>query len=415
MCSRFVSSVAFRYLRARRKEGFVSVIAGFSFLGIMLGVATLIVVMSVMNGFRTELLDRILGINAHISITSATEQIEDYDALRKELAQIGAIEHHSAVVSGQALATANDRHIGASVRGISLEDLKGKTTVYDSLEVADFTPYAQGTGIILGKRMAKSLGVFPGETIQLISPQTNTTIFGVIPRLKDFTVIGTFDVGMYEYDSSLIFMPLGAAQTYFRVPGAVTDIEVMLQSPSQLEEVKAEILERIDSPPYYLFDWQRANRHYLQSLEVERNVMFLILTLIIIVAAFNVISGMVMMVTGKQKEIAILRTMGATRGSIMRIFILSGSMIGVLGTFFGFLLGVGFAKNIETIRGWLESATGTELFAAEIYFLSKLPAEVQNGDVITVVVMALAISILATIYPAWKAANVSPAEGVRHA
>lgn len=410
--SRFERMVAWRYLRARRKEGFVSVIAGFSFLGIALGVATLIIVMAVMNGFRGELLGRILGINAHMSVAYHSP-IEDYLPLKEALEKIDGVVFAAPIIHGQVLATANEQNVGAYVRGIRKQELLQKTLLSDNIIRGSLDHFGEGDAVVIGARMAESMRLRVGDTIRLISPQTNPTILGSMPRLKDYTVSAIFEIGMFEYDSSVIFMPLRNAQTYFRYKDSVSEIEIEMTNPEELEALKSLVREAIDKR-YRVVDWQEANGHFFNSLKVERNVMFLILTLIIVVAAFNIISGMVMMVTDKGREIAILRTMGASRGSVMRIFFLAGSMIGVTGTLLGLLLGVGFAENIESIRQFLEQATNTELFAAEIYFLSQLPADVELENVLMVTVMALGLSFLATLYPAWRAARVDPVEGLRY-
>jgi len=411
MFNAFERMVAFRYLRSRRKEGFISVVAGFSFLGICLGVATLIVVMAVMDGFRAELLKRILGINAHISVVEYNNQINDYDTLADSIKKIPGVLRAAPLVQGQILATANEENAGAVVRGISKNNLLEKKIVSENIlgKLSDFG----GNSVIIGSRLARSLRLVPGDKIRLISPETTATFIGNMPRIKDYYVAGLFEVGMFEYDSSTIFMPLAAAQLYFRHENSVSSIEIDVANPENTEAIKEQIVKLIGTK-YQLLDWQQANANFFNSLKVERNVMFLILTLIILVAAFNIISGMVMLVTGKGREIAIMRTMGASRSAVMRIFIMTGAAIGFIGTFLGLLLGVGFATNIETIRHWLEGLTNTELFAEEIYFLSQLPADLQTDDVITVVAMSLLLSLLATIYPAWRAARISPAEGVRY-
>lgn len=412
MFGSFERNIAMRYLRSRRKEGFISVIAGFSFLGISLGVATLIVVMAVMNGFRAELMERILGINAHISVSGYVDPITDYDELTKEIRAISGIKRAAPVVQGQVLATANGQNTGVVVKGMELSDLKEKTMIADNIIFGRLEEFRDG-GVILGSRLARILHVLPGDTIRLISPKTTNTFFGNMPRLKDYRIIGLFEVGMFEYDSSTIFMPMKAAQLYFQHDNTVSSIEVDMENPQEIKSV-TEKLAKVTGGKYTIIDWEQANSHFFNSLKVERNVMFLILTLIILVAAFNIIAGMVMLVTGKGKEIAILRTMGATKGAIMRIFFMAGAAIGAAGTFFGVVLGLAFSSNIESIRRFLEGLTNTDLFSAEIYFLSKLPADIQAADVTNVVLMALVLSFLATLYPAWRAAKISPAEGVRY-
>lgn len=405
--------MAGRYLRARRKEGFISVIAAFSLMGIALGVATLIIVMAVMNGFRAELLDRILGINAHVTAMRYGQPIPEFDDIAKKIAAIPHVTQAAPVVDGQAMANANGVSVGAVVKGITLESLQARRLIAGKLVRGDIRQFNDEANVLIGSRMAQSMGLDVGQTITLIAPKTNDTILGAIPKIKEYTIAGIFEVGMFEYDSSYVFMRLPDAQLFFQLPGAVNMIEILTDDPNRVGEISRDVL-KVTNHAVNVTDWKRVNSHFFNSLQVERNVMFLILTLIILVAAFNIISSMIMLVNDKTRAIAILRTIGATRGSIMRIFFMCGAAIGVMGTMLGFALGVSFAANIETIRRWLEDLSGTELFSAEIYFLSKLPADVQTDDVISVVGMALLLSFLATIYPAWRAAKISPSEGVRY-
>jgi len=412
MFSAFERLISFRYLRSRRRDGFISVIAGFSLTGIALGVATLIVVMAVMNGFRDELLSRILGINAHITIAGYAP-ITDYQNLAQEIKKIPGVVDASPVVEGQVMVRANGNSSGALVRGISPEDLQRRPLIAKNIKSGNVANFQGKDAVLIGTRMAENFGLKAGDYITLISPQTTDTVIGAIPRLKDFRIAGTFEVGMYEYDSSNIFMPLEAGQVYFKSPNAASEIEVMVSEPEKAGMIAAKIFAETGGK-YRVSDWKLTNSHFFNALNVERNVMFLILALIILVAAFNIISSLIMLVKDKAKAIAILRTMGASRGSIMRIFFLCGASVGVTGTFLGFLLGLGFARNIDRIKGWLEHLSGTELFAPEIYFLSHLPARVEAHDVIMIVTMSLVLTLLATIYPSLRAARLDPAEGLRY-
>ena len=396
MFSSFERMVAMRYLRARRKEGFISVIAGFSLLGIALGVATLIIVMSVMNGFRHELLGRILGLNGHLTMEAYQGPLPDYDRLTEELRKLPMVKLADPMVQGQAMVTVKDHAIGAVVRGMRPEDIKARAIFANNIKQGSLDGFHGEDAVIIGSRMAESLGVGVGGQITLISPQSTATLIGLIPRIKVYDVVGIFEVGMSEYDSSFIFMPLEAAQLYFKLPGAASDIEITVDDPDRIGAAVDAILAKVGGN-YRFIDWQQANSSFFGAIQVERNVMFLILTLIIVVAAFNIISGQIMLVKDKGRDIAILRTMGATRGMIMRIFLLSGASIGVVGTALGFGLGLAFADNIESIRQWLQGLLHTRLFPEEIYFLSQLPAIVDPGEVTTVVVMSLSLSLLATL------------------
>ena len=412
--SPFERMVALRYLRARREEGFVSVIAGFSLAGIALGVATLIIVMSVMNGFRAELLQRILGLNGHVGVYELTNQpLRDFDELAAKIKVMAGVKRVIPTVEGQVLVSANNVAAGAIVRGARVKDIKAREIISGNIRAGSLDEFEGKNSVLVGTRFSQKFGVRPGDMIRLVSPQSNPTAFGSVPRSKRYRVAAIFEVGMFEYDSSFVFMPLEAAQIYFRSKKAVTNIEVFLDDPDRVKSIRTEIL-RAAGKALRIVDWQQANASFFNAIKVERNVMFLILTLIILVAAFNIISGMIMMVKDKGRDIAILRTMGATRGMVMRVFLLAGASVGIIGTLIGFGLGVAFAGNIETIRQWLQSLTGTELFAAEIYFLSQLPSVVEPGDVLSVVGMSLGLSFLAVLYPAWRAARLDPVEALRY-
>jgi lipoprotein-releasing system permease protein len=414
MFSAFEWMMAMRYLRARRQEGFISVIAWFSLVGIALGVATLIIVMSVMNGFREELLNRILGINGHLSVYGPVAgRMTDYQPLTDELKKLEGVVSVNPLIEGQVMASSKGVAKGAIVRGITQEDLAERKIVATNIKQGSVSAFEGEDVIIIGTRLAQSMGVGVGGKVTLISPQGNVTAFGSVPRLRSFTVVATFEIGMYEYDSGFVFMPLSAAQIYFRMPEAVSNLEVFIDNPDNAPDMTREVLQALGGQ-VRVHDWQRANASFFNAIQVERNVMFLILTLIILVAAFNIISSLIMLVKDKGRDIAILRTMGATRGSIMRIFLIAGAAVGVIGTMGGFALGLSFASNIETIRRWIEGFTGNDLFAAEIYFLSKLPAVVDPTEVTAIVLMGLGLSFLATLYPSWRAARIDPAEALRY-
>jgi lipoprotein-releasing system permease protein len=411
--SAFERLVAFRYLRARRQEGFISVIAWFSLLGIALGVATLIIVMAVMNGFRAELLGRILGLNGHITISAPGGQaIPDADKLVARLKAMDGVVFAAPMVEGQVMVSANGVAGGALVRGMTPDDLRARRLIADSVRQGSIEDMGDD-GVLIGSRMAYRLGLKLGDGLTVLSPRGESTAFGSVPRIKTYRIAGIFEVGMYEYDNTYVYAPLSAAQIFFRLPQAVSGIEIMLTDPNKAA-VMTYMLSGLVPPGVRAVDWQQANSSFFNAIQVERNVMFLILTLIILVAAFNIISSMIMMVKDKGRDIAVLRTMGATRGMILRIFLLSGASIGIIGTGAGLLIGVLFCENIESIRQFLQNLTGTQLFQAEIYFLSRLPAKMDVGEVLQVVTMAFSLSLLATIYPALRAARLNPVEALRY-
>ena len=412
--SAFERMVAFRYLRARRTEGFVSVIAAFSFLGIVLGVATLIIVMAVMNGFRQELLSRVLGLNGHLGIYAVHDTVlNDYETLAKTTSEVKGVNMVMPLIEGQVMVSSVRSAQGAIVRGIRPEDFAKRKILADSIIGGSVSSFSDPDTVFIGDRLAQKLGVFVGEEITLISPKGTITAFGTVPRMRTYTVGATFSVGMYEYDSGFIFMPLPSAQKFFDTDNAVTNLEVFVEDPDDVAVIQNRISDVLGGG-VRIYDWQRSNATFFNAIQVERNVMFLILTLIILVAAFNMISGLIMLVKDKGRDIAVLRTMGATKGMVMRIFFMSGASVGVLGTAFGVLFGLLFCDNIENIRQFLQSLTGTDLFSAEIYFLSKLPAKVDPVEVVSVVVMALFLSFAATLYPAWRAARLDPVEALRY-
>ena len=411
--SKFERFVAKRYLRAKRKEGFISVITGFAFTGIALGVATLIIVMSVMNGFRQELLSRILGLNGHIGIMSpAGYPFNNYKTAVKEIGEFEHVKFVIPMIENQLLVSAGKAAEGAMVRGISRQDLLQRPVLKTALSLVNMEEF-EGNSVIVGSRLANKMGIVPGDEITLISPNGKVTAFGTVPRMKSYKVIGTFEVGMFEYDANYIFMPLETAQTYFGMKGAVSHIDVTLDDENMLRPVRRAIEESIGGGAY-VFDWKQTNAAFFNAIDVERNVMFLILTMIILVAAFNIITGLIMLVKDKGRDIAVLRTMGAGKGSIMRIFFLDGAFIGVVGTILGVSLGLLVCDNIETIRQFLEGLSGRELFSAEIYFLSKLPAKVDVTEVSVVASISLLLSFLATLYPAYRAAKFDPVEALRY-
>ena len=406
--------LAFRYLRARREEGFISVIAWFSFAGITLGVATLIIVMSVMNGFRTELINRILGLNGHIGVFSAaSEPLTDYNRVALKLAELPNVIAATPQVQGQVMASSARAQTGAVVRGVSWSDLAARKPLWDSLSQQAIAAFRDDKHILIGETMAFRLGLKIGDKMTLLSASGRTTAFGSIPSKRTFTIGGLFKVGMHEYDNSFIFMPLSEAQSFFHLPEAVSGIEVYSDAPLKIELLRRAIAINLGGE-YRQFDWQERNKSFLNALNVERNVMFIILTLIILVAAFNIVSSMIMLVRSKNADIAVLRSMGASSAMVMRVFLITGASIGVIGTFVGTILGLLFCWQIDAIKRFIEGFTGTELFSAEIYYLSKLPAIIDPSEVLSVVVMAFVLSLVASLYPAWRASHIAPAEVLRY-
>jgi lipoprotein-releasing system permease protein len=402
-----------RYLRARRKEGFISVIAGFSFLGIMLGVATLIIVMAVMNGFRKELLDKILGLNGHIVVQPLESPLTDWKEVAERISKVQGIRLAAPVVDGQALASSPFNASGVFVRGIRSQDLDNVTSIAKNIKQGTLDGFDDKQGVAIGRRLADQLSLRAGDSITLVSPRGAVTPMGTTPRIKPYKVAAVFEIGMSEYDSSFVFMPLVEAQAYFNRANDVTAIEIYTANPDKIDIYRKSVTEAAQRP-IFLVDWRQRNSTFFNALQVERNVMFLILTLIVLVAALNIVSGLIMLVKDKGSDIAILRTMGASQGSVMRVFLITGAAIGVVGTLVGFLLGLVVCLNIESIRQFISWMTNTELFSPELYFLSKLPAEVDVGETAAVVIMALTLSFLATLYPSWRAARLDPIEALRY-
>ena len=414
MFNAFERKVAARYLRARRGERFVSVIAMFSLVGIALGVATLIIVMSVMNGFRQELLSQILGLNGDIGVYSAGAPLTGYDDMSAKIRAIPGVTAAFPVVQGEVLFSGpQGGTAGGIARGITPDGLAALPTVANHIiagKLSDLT----GDGVIaIGGGLASQFGITVGQSITLIMPQGKATIIGTIPSIQSFRVVAIFQTGMQQYDSSFVFMPLAAAQTLFPQPNAATQIQVFVADPDHDDAVKQSIVNALPNTPLNIQDWRQNNDSFLAAVTVEGNVMFLILTLIIIVAAFNVISSLIMMVKDKARDIAILRTMGATSGAILRIFLMCGASVGILGTLIGFGIGVIFCAYIEQIKEFVSKITGTPLFDPTVYYLESLPAKLDWHQVTEVLLMSFALSILATIYPSWRAARIDPIEALR--
>ncbi len=405
--------VALRYLRARRKEGFISVIAGFSFIGIMLGVATLIIVMAVMNGFRQELFNKMLGLNGHVVVHSLDGNFSGFDDVAARLRAVPGVKYAMPLIEGQVMVSTPSTSSGALVRGLREADLKQLKAVGSNIRFGTLNGFDQQAGVALGSRLANELNVKVGDKVTLLTPRGASTALGTAPRVKSYPIVAIFEIGMSEYDSSILFMPLNEAQRYFNQPDNVTVLEVVLDSPDEVGKLGPEIMEA-GGPTIYISDWRQRNATFFTALQVERNVMFLILALIVLVAALNIISGLIMLVKDKGHDIAILRTMGATRASVMRIFFITGAAIGIVGTLAGLGLGLLVCLNIERLREFIGWLTDTELFSPELYYLSQMPAEMDTGETVSVVVMALVLSILATLYPSWRASRLDPVEALRY-
>ncbi len=405
--------LAGRYLRTRRREGFVSVIAGFSFIGIMLGVATLIIVLSVMNGFRKELLDKIVGINGHIFVAPIERPLTDYADVADRLSKIAGVRRAIPMVEGQAFASSQANGGGVLVRGVRGSDMLRIGSIANNIKQGTLEDFDNSGGVAIGRRLAEQLALQSGDTITIVTPRGATTPFGTAPRVKNYPVAAVFEIGMSEFDSAFIYMPLTEAQAYFNREGDVNVIEVFLANADRVDEAR-QAIELAAERPILVTDWRQRNRTFFAALEVERNVMFIILTLIVLVAALNIISGLIMLVKDKSSDIAILRTMGATRGAIMRVFLITGASIGIVGTIAGFVLGIVITLNIQSLQGLLSRVTGSNLWDPTVRFLTQIPAEVNVGEVATVLLMAMTLSLLATVYPSWRAARLDPVQALRY-
>lgn len=407
------TTVARRYLRSKREEGFISVVAWFSLLGILLGVGTLIVVMSVFNGFRAELLSRIIDLNGHVTVSNLERRISDYETLTARLSARDDVVSATPIVQGQVMATAGTEASGAVVMGLDPGAFKERPFLRNGLKQGGADWDGRGDGVLIGTRMAEELRIGVGDSITLISPNGAVTPFGTVPRVKTYVVAGLFEFGMYQFDRSHIYMPIGDAQVFFKTGDVAGSIELTLREPAEARPAAFEIRQQL-GPGYTATDWSRVNLAFFNDIQVQRNVVALILSLIVLVATFNVISSQIMLVRDKTRGIAILRTLGVTRATVLRIFLITGSSIGIVGTGLGAIAGIAFAANIEPIRRGLEGLFGVELFDQELYYLSELPATIEPTEVAVTVVLSLVLSILASLYPAWRAAQLDPSEVLRY-
>ena len=438
--SRFEWVLAARYLRSRRRDTFISVISALTLIGVALGVATLIVVMSVMNGFRDELLTKILGLNGHFTAYPIDAKFTDYDQTAMKLEKVNGVLFAIPYVEGQALASGQQESTGVSVRGISAASIDKLKLLKNGAVLGGWDQWDQSKGIAIGQRLAEKLGVTIGDPVTIVNPNGANTPFGKTPQIRSYPVNVIFNLGMVEFDSFYIYMPMQQAQSYFKLyedvlkPGVTppgpdatdeeinaayqrqyqaTAVEIFIDNPDNVSAVRDRIQAEVDRP-LILYDWQQRNETFFSALQVERVVMFVILSMIILVAAFNIISSLIMLVKDKGSDIAILRTMGATRGSIMRVFSMTGTAIGVGGTLLGLGLGLLVASNAETLRSWISNLTNVPIFPPEVFFLSSLPSKIDVGEVTVVACLALGLSFLATLYPAWRAAQYDPVEALRY-
>ncbi len=413
MLNKFTIIIALRYFRAKKNEKFVSIISGISFIGITIGVAALIVVMSVMNGFHIELTKNIIGLNGDISITSIGKTIPDKEKIIAAVIKQDFVKKLSPIVSGQALALGTKTNSGVLIKGVELVDLKHKGEILTNVFEGSFEDYEGTNAVAVGFELAHNLGISVGSKLKLISPNVISTAFGTMPRSKDFTVVAIFSSGMYDYDSATMLMPIGAAQKFLSLGNEINLIEINVKDPESAK-IDAQLLQKELGFGVRVSSWMDNNQQFLKALAVERTAMFTILSLIIIVAAFNIVSSLFMIVKDKTKDIAILKTMGASVRQIMFIFIINGLLIGFIGTFLGVSFGLAISYNIENIRLFLERISGTKIFDSAIYFLYSLPSVVRISDVIIVGSLSLILSLLATIYPSFKAAKLNPVEAMRY-
>jgi lipoprotein-releasing system permease protein len=406
--------IAWRYLWSKRTDSFISIIRTFSLLGIALGVATLIVVMSVMNGFRHELTQKVLDFNSHLSIFDGEGEFEDYGKILSSLKEMPEVLEAIPVLEGQGLLSAKGKSLGVMIKAFPYEDLQRREVLFKKNLVGDFAAFQNaGNTIALGMRLAEKLRVRVGDTVSFLSPDGNVTPFGVMPRLQSFKVVALFESGMFEYDSTTAFISFASAQTFFQKGMGIDHIDLFLKNPHQSEKNMGAIQHQLSRPLKFL-SWTEAHASFFEIVKIERNVMFIILTMIILVAVFNIVSGLVMLVKDKTQDIAILKTMGASQASILKIFLCVGSLIGILGTLSGVLLGICVAFNLERLRQFVQSITGSTLFNQEFYFLTELPVVVNNREILGICIMSIGFSFLATLYPAWRAAKLNPVQALRY-
>ena len=411
--------IAVRYLRAKRKQAFVSLITLISIAGIFLGVAALIIVLAVMNGFETDLRNKILGVNSHIVLMKYSGAMKDYDKVMKDVETIEGVQASTPFVYGQAMLKYRDRATGVVIRGVSTDSVHKVINIGKMMEgdIEDLSEkrgiMKELPGIVIGKELSKNLGLLISDSVNVLSPMGIPTPMGIVPKIKKFVVVGIFDSGFYEYDSSLAFMSLAECQKFFNMKDDVTGIEIKVNDIYKAAQIADEIETKLGYP-YWARNWMQMNKNLFAALRLEKRVMFIILSLIVLVAAFNIITALIMVVMEKTKDIAVLKSMGATSRSIMRIFMLQGLIIGTVGTILGCIGGILVAINVEKISAYIENLFGFKILPGDVYYLSELPSKVNYGDVFIIVFVAMVICFLATIYPSWNASKLDPAEALRY-
>ncbi len=411
--------LAWRYVRSKRRDGFVSAITIFSVLGIMLGVATLILVTSLMNGIREEMVRNFAGLDGQVTVYAlGNRYIPGSDQYRRVIKEIEGVERVRARIEGQVMASSSMRALGAQVFGYSRTSLKQKQRILDHISDGSIRYFGKEPGVIIGERLMQNLGLEVGDSVTLISPEGRQTFVGMVPRIKSYPILGAFNLGQHALDASVILMSYEDAKVYFTIPdhpnGSATALEIETGSMDAAPQVAARIHQALLGEQVRIYDWEQSNAQVFNALAIQRNVMFVILALIILVATFNIISSLIMLVQDKSGDIAILRTMGATRGGVLRIFLLAGMSIGIFGTMLGCGLGLLAAEHIDALQAGVEAITGQKLMVSNIYFLSTLPTKTDITEVSIIVLLSLALSFFATLYPAWKAASVHPAEALRY-
>ncbi|MBL6615024.1 MAG: ABC transporter permease [Reyranella sp.] len=426
--------IAFRYLRARREEGFISVIAGFSLIGITLGVGTLIVVMSVMNGFRVEMLRQMSSISGQLGVQGTRGGIDATPQLLADMKKVPGVLSATPTAEGQVMAVAGDKVRGVVLRGMRPDDFRARTPLAaaidgpaelrdryrrlcraeddQTIDWGSLKDFGQGFSVVIGRRLAELMNLKVGDTLQLVSPVEVATPMGVMPRSVQARVVATFCAGMYDYDANFVYAPLSDVQRLLNYGDMVTGIEVFVADEASVAAARRQ-LTQVVGPQGWVFDWWQANIGFFAAIQGQTNVMFIVLTMIVLVAAFNIVSSLVMLVRTKTADIAILRTMGATRATIMRVFLLDGLAIGGVGTLLGVILGLAFARNIEAIRQWLQRTFDIVLFDETLYLLAELPSRIEWSEIVVIAGLALAFALLASLYPAARAARLDPVEGLQ--